>query len=82
MTTLEQIAKIADVPIPITTELARKVMTVREILALSKGCVIKLARSAGENMDIFAAGAHLAYGEIVTIEDTIGIRIGEFVSEE
>ena len=38
--------------------------------------------SAGENMDVFAGGAHLGYGEIVIIEDTIGVRIADFVGEE
>ena len=82
MNTPDQIAGIAEVPIEITTELARKTMTVRQILELDEGCVIKLARSAGENMDVFAGGAHLGYGEIVIIEDTIGVRIADFVSEE
>jgi flagellar motor switch protein FliN/FliY len=82
MTILDQIGRIAEVPIEITTELARKTMTVRHILELDEGSVIRLARSAGENMDVFAGGAHLGYGEIVIIEDTIGVRIADFVGEE
>jgi flagellar motor switch protein FliN/FliY len=82
VTTLEQIAKFADIPIEITTELARKVMTLRQILDLDRGSVIKLARSAGESLDVFAGSAQLGYGEIVIIEDTVGVRIADFVGEE
>jgi flagellar motor switch protein FliN/FliY len=82
MTTLEQIAKVADIPIQITTELDRKILTVRQVLELEGGCVIRLTRSAGENMDVLAGGVPLGYGEIVIIEDTVGVRIADFVSEE
>ncbi len=82
MTTLEQIATLGDVPVQIGTELDRKIMTVRQLLELDKGCVIKMMRSAGENIDVLVGGVLLAYGEIVIIEDTVGVRITDFVSEE
>ena len=82
MTTLEQIAALGDVPVQIGTELDRKIMTVRQLLELDKGCVIKMMRSAGENIDVLVGGALLAYGEIVIIEDTVGVRITDFVCEE
>ena len=82
MTTLEQIAALGDVPVQIGTELDRKIMTVRQLLELDKGCVVKMMRSAGENIDVLAGGALLAYGEIVIIEDTVGVRITDFISEE
>jgi flagellar motor switch protein FliN len=82
MTTLEQIAPVGDIPVQIETELDRKIMTVRQLLELDKGCVVKMMRSAGENIDVLAGGALLAYGEIVIIEDTVGVRITDFISEE
>ena len=56
-------------------ELDRRTMRVREILALQVGSVIKMNRSAGDNMTLLFHGMHVGYGEIVVIEDTIGIRI-------
>ena len=82
MTTLERMAAVGDVPIDIEADLDRKTMTVRQLLELDQGSVVKLTRSAGENIDILAGGATLAYGEIVIIEDTVGVRITDFVSEE
>ena len=82
MTTLEQIALVGDIPVQIETELDRKIMTVRQLLELEKGCIVKMMRSAGENIDVLAGGSLLGYGEIVIIEDTVGVRITDFISEE
>ena len=82
MSTLEEIAGIADIPVQIEAELDRKIMTVRKLLELDSGCVIKLMRSAGENIDVLVGGALLGYGEIVIIEDTVGVRMTDFASEE
>lgn len=82
MTALEEIARIADIPVDVTVELDRKVMTVREILNLRRGSVICMTRSAGENIDILAGGAILGFGEIVIIENTMGVRITDFNEEE
>ncbi len=82
MTALEEIAALADIPIDVEIELARKTIPLREILALSPGSVIKLPRSAGENIDILAGGTELGSGEIVIIEDTVGVRITDFRDAE
>ena len=82
MTTLEQIAPMADVPLEVEVELARRVMTLREVLDLDVGSVIRMSRSAGENIDIVIGGALVGFGEIVIIEDTMGVRITDFNVEE
>lgn len=82
MRTAEEIGHFSDIPLDILVELDRKVMSVRQILALEKGTVIKMSRSAGENLDVVVGGALLAFGEIVIIEATMGIRITDFNAEE
>ena len=82
MTALEQVAHIADVPLSVDIELDRRIMTLREILELTPGAVIKMSRSAGENVDVMVGGTVLGYGEIVIIEDTVGVRITDFGGEE
>lgn len=81
MNTREQIAHLSDVPVPVEVELDRKIMTIGEILRLEKGGVIKLTRSAGENIDIVVGGALIASGEIVVLEETMGVRITDFNDE-
>ena len=82
MTPIETIGHLADIPIQIDVELGQKNMTVGDILALQKGSVIKMPRSAGDNIDILAGGALLGTGEIVIIEETVGVRITDFNEED
>ncbi len=82
MTAAEEIGHLADMPIAIEVELARKVMTIREILALDVGGVVRMERSAGENVDILADGRVVGFGEIVIIEEMMGIRVTDFWNEE
>jgi flagellar motor switch protein FliN len=77
-----ELAHIADLPLEVEVELDRKIMTIRSILELKRGSLIRLTRSAGENIDISVGGTLLGYGEIVVIEDRIGVRITDFSTEE
>jgi len=79
---LEEIAHLADVPIDIEVELDRKVMSIAQILRLEEDSVIRMSRSAGDNIDILIGGTLVGYGEIVIIEDAVGVRITDFIAEE
>lgn len=81
MDPLDEVARLADVPFPIETFLDRKTMTMREVLALDVGSVLRLDRSAGENIDVYVSDALLAYGEVVVIESALGVRITGFAQE-
>ncbi|MBZ5723571.1 MAG: FliM/FliN family flagellar motor switch protein [Acidobacteriia bacterium] len=81
MTPLEEIAPLGDVPVEIEVELDRRTMKTREVLKLAEGSVIPTARSAGENIDIFIGGVLCGSGEIVVIENTLGVRITDFHEE-
>lgn len=82
MSPLEQIAHLADVLVDVAVELDRKVLPIRQILELEAGSVIKMSRSAGENIDIVVGGTLVGFGEIVIIEDTVGVRITDFSGED
>jgi flagellar motor switch protein FliN/FliY len=81
MTAYEEIGHLGDISLEVQVELDRKTMAVREILLLKKGSVIKMLRSAGENLDIRVGGALLGSGEIVIIEEAVGVRITDFYEE-
>jgi flagellar motor switch protein FliN len=82
MTSQEEIAHLSDVPVQVEVELDRKVMSLGSILDLKQGSVLKLTRSAGENIDILIGGALVGFGEIVVIEDSMGVRITDFNGED
>jgi flagellar motor switch protein FliN len=78
MTPIEEVAHIATVRINVEVQLDRRPMKLSEILALEEGSIIELKRSAGENLDIFIGRKLAAFGEIVMIENAMGVRITDF----
>ena len=81
MTPQEEIVTLGEVPVEIEVELDRRIMTTREVLRLQEGGVIRTGRSAGENIDIYIGGVLCASGEIVVIENALGVRITDFRDE-
>jgi flagellar motor switch protein FliN len=77
----EEIAPLGDVPVEIEIELDRRVMRAREVLQLDEGSIIATGRSAGENIDIYIGGVLFGSGEIVVIENALGVRITDFRDE-
>jgi flagellar motor switch protein FliN/FliY len=78
MTPQEEIASLAEIPVEIEVELDRRTMRTREVLELEEGMVLRTSRSAGENIDIYIGGVLCASGEIVVIENALGVRITDF----
>ena len=79
--TLKDLSVYADVPMEVEVELDRRTIPIREVLALDTGSVIALSRAAGENVDVWMNGNLIAYGEIVVLEDKLGVRITDFESD-
>ncbi|MGB1109371.1 MAG: flagellar motor switch protein FliN, partial [Gammaproteobacteria bacterium] len=73
---------IMDVPITLSLEIGRTRITIRDLLQLNPGSVVKLERMAGEPMDIMVNGCLIAKGEVVTVGEKFGVRIAEVVSPE
>ncbi len=72
---------ILDVPLGVSVELGRVKMPVRQLLALSAGSVIELAKLAGEPLDVLINGRTVARGEAVMVNDKFGVRLTEIVSQ-
>ncbi len=81
LTPTQELSFLADVPVRIEAELDRKVMTLAQLLELDVGSVVRMTRSAGENIDILVGGTLVGFGEIVIIEETVGVRMTDFNSE-
>jgi flagellar motor switch protein FliN/FliY len=82
VTPLQEIADLADVIVDVEVELGRRIMTIAQILQLGPDSVVRMGRSAGDNIDILVGGTLVGYGEIVIIEDAVGVRITDFSLEE
>lgn len=73
---------VLDIPVTLSMELGRTRLSIRELLALNQGNVVRLDRPAGEPLDILVNGCLVARGEVVVVNDRFGVRIVEIVSPE
>jgi len=68
-----------DISLPITIELGRTKMLIRDVLDLGPGSVIELDKMSGEPVDLFVNDKRFAKGEVVVIEENFGVRIIELL---
>ena len=73
---------VLDIPVQICMELGRTKISIRDLLKLSEGSVVKLERPAGEPLDILVNGCLVARGEVVVTNERFGMRITDIVSTE
>jgi flagellar motor switch protein FliN/FliY len=71
-----------DIPVQITVILGRTSMQVNQLLKLGRGAVIELDKKVGEPIDIFVNNRLVARGEVVVVEDRIGITMTEIIKVE
>ncbi len=69
-----------DVPIDITVEIGRTKMTIGELLSLTKGSIVELKKSASEAVDIYVNGKLLGKGEVVVVNERLGVRMAKIVT--
>lgn len=74
------LASILDVKLPLIVELGRTKKMIKEILGMGEGTIIELDKEAGAPVDIFAANALIARGEVVVIDENFGVRVTEIVN--
>ncbi|HXX89753.1 MAG TPA: flagellar motor switch protein FliN [Acidimicrobiales bacterium] len=65
------------VEMSVTVELGRTRMLMRDLLGLRAGSVVELDRPAGSPVDVLVNGTLLARGEVVVVDDELGVRITE-----
>lgn len=73
---------ISDIPVEITAVLGRTSMPVSQLLKLGRGAVVKLDRKVGEPIEIYVNGRLVARGEVVLVENKIGITMTEIIRSE
>lgn len=76
-----ELDRFRDLPIQAAVHLDRRRLLVRELLSLEKDSVIRLERSAGENVDLVLNGRRVGTGEIVVIDEMVGLRITDIRKE-
>jgi len=71
-----------DIPVEISVVLGSTVMSVTNLLKLNVGTIVELDRKVGETVDIYINKRMVARGEIVIVEENIGITLTEIIKIE
>ena len=81
-TTNLSLEAVYDVPVNISVVLGKTSMQVNQLLKLGRGAVVELDRKVGEPIDILVNNRLVARGEIVVVEDRIGVTMTEIIKAE
>jgi flagellar motor switch protein FliN/FliY len=73
---------IFDVPVQVSAVLGRARMDVGELLKLGPGAVLELDRKVGEAIDIYINNRLVARGEVVLVEEKLGVTMTEIIKAE
>src|SRR4051795_576769 len=71
-----------DVPVKVSAVLGRARMEVGDLLKLGPGAVLELDRKVGEAIDIYVNDRLVARGEVVLVEEKLGVTMTEIIKAE
>jgi len=71
-----------DVPVQVSAVLGRARMDVGQLLQLGPGTVLELDRKVGEAIDIYVNNRLVARGEVVLVEEKLGVTMTEVIKAE
>lgn len=70
------------IPITVSAVLGETKMPISQLLKLGRGAVVELDRKVGEAIDIYVNNRLVARGEVVIVEDKLGVTMTEIVKTE
>lgn len=80
--TAVDLAPVFDVPVGISAVLGKASLSVAQLLKLGRGSVLELDRKVGEAIDIYVNNRLVARGEVVVVDDRLGVTMTEIIKSE
>ncbi len=71
-----------DIPVEVTAVLGTASMKVSQLLKLGRGAVVQLDRMVGESIELHANNRLIARGEVVVIDDRLGVTMTEIIKSD
>lgn len=71
-----------DVPVKVSAVLGRSRMKVSDLMKMDSGTIVELDRKVGESIDIFVNDRLIARGEVVLVENQLGITMTELINQD
>lgn len=81
-TNAKELDAVYDVPVQVSAVLGRATMQVSQLLKLGRGAVVELDRKVGEAVDIYVNNRLVARGEVVVVEDRLGVTMTEIIKSD
>ena len=78
----DSLARLGGIEVNAAVELGRAELRLRDLARLGAGSVVRLDRLIGEPADLVVNGRPFARGEIVIVEDHLGLRVTELLGEQ
>lgn len=75
----EELSAVYDVPVQLAAVLGKTSMPVNQLLRLGRGAVVELDRKVGEPVEIFVNNRLVARGEVMIVDDHLGITMTEII---
>lgn len=77
-----EMGAVYNVPVQVSAVLGKATMPVSQLLKLGRGAVVELDRRVGEAVDIYVNNRLVARGEVVVVDDRLGITMTEIIKAE
>lgn len=78
-TSTSDLEAVYNIPVKVSAVLGKTSMKVSQLMKLNKGAIIELDRKIGEAIDIYVNNSLVARGEVVVVDDKLGITMTEIV---
>ena len=78
----KELEAIYSIPVQVSAVLGRTTMPIQQLFKLGRGAIIELDRRVGESIEIYVNNRLVARGELVVIEDRLGVTMTEIVKSE
>jgi flagellar motor switch protein FliN len=75
------LAPVFDVPVSISAVLGRASLSVAQLLQLGNGSILELDRKVGEAIDIYVNNRLVARGEVVIVDERLGVTMTEIIKD-
>lgn len=79
---MEALGAVYDVPVQVSAVLGKTSMPVSQLIRLGRGAILELDRKVGESIDIVVNNRLVAKGEVVIVDERIGITMTEIIKSE
>ena len=74
--------QVFDVPVVVSAVLGSSRMPIGDLLRLGPGAVLELDRKVGEAIDVFVNNRLVARGEVVLVEERLGVTMTEIIKND